>query len=74
MTVYADYQASSFTDAETAAERYLKDYPKSPDAAYVAYLRANAYYEQIPDVSRDQDAATKVARRVPGRGEDVPEF
>jgi outer membrane protein assembly factor BamD len=59
MTVYADYEASSFTDAETAAERYLKDYPKSPDAAYVAYLRANAYYEQIPDISRDQDAATK---------------
>ena len=31
----------------------------SPDAAYVTYLRANAYYQQIPDISRDQDTATK---------------
>ncbi len=59
MTVYANYQASSFTDTETAAEKYLSKYPNSPDAAYVAYLQANAYYEQIPDVSRDQDAANK---------------
>ncbi len=59
MTIYADYQAGAYTDAETSAERYLKDYPNSPDAAYVTYLQANAYYEQIPDISRDQDAATK---------------
>ncbi len=59
MTIYADYQAGAYTDADTSAERYLKDYPNSPDAAYVTYLQANAYYEQIPDISRDQDAATK---------------
>ena len=59
MKVYADYQAQSYTDAETSAERFLKEYPDSPDAAYVTYLRANAYYQQIPDISRDQDAATK---------------
>ncbi len=59
MTTYADYQAGSYTDAETSAERFLKEYPSSPDADYVAYLQANAYYEQIPDISRDQDSATK---------------
>jgi outer membrane protein assembly factor BamD len=59
MTVYADFQAGEYTDAETGAEKYLKDYPNSPDAAYVAYLQANSYYNQIPDISRDQDAATK---------------
>ena len=59
MTVYADYQAGAYTDAETEAERYLKEYANSPDAAYVLYLKANAYYMQIPDISRDQDAATK---------------
>jgi outer membrane protein assembly factor BamD len=59
MQTYANYQAASYTDAETAAERYLKEYPTSPDAPYVAYLRASAYYQQIPDISRDQDAATK---------------
>ena len=59
MTIYADYQAGEYVDAETGAEKYLKDYPNSPDAPYVAYLQANAYYEQIPDISRDQDAAGK---------------
>jgi outer membrane protein assembly factor BamD len=59
MTTYADFQAGSYTDTETSAEKYLKEYPNSPDAAYVAYLRANAFYQQIPDISRDQDAAAK---------------
>ena len=59
MTTYAQFQAGAFTDAETSAERYLKDYPKSSDDAYVAYLQANSYYEQIPDISRDQESAAK---------------
>jgi outer membrane protein assembly factor BamD len=59
MTTYAQFQAGSFTDAETSAERYLKDYPNSSDVPYVAYLQANAYYEQIPDISRDQESASK---------------
>jgi outer membrane protein assembly factor BamD len=59
MTTYAQFQAGSFTDAETSAERYLKEYPNSSDAPYVAYLQANAYYEQIPDISRDQESASK---------------
>ena len=59
MTTYADYQAGSYTDAETSADHFLKEYPNSPDAPYVSYLRANAYYQQIPDISRDQDSATK---------------
>ncbi len=59
MTTYADYQAGDYTSAVTSAERYLKDYPNSPDAPYVLYLQANAYYMQIPDISRDQDNAGK---------------
>jgi outer membrane protein assembly factor BamD len=59
MTTYADYQAGDYTGAVTSAERYLKDYPNSPDAAYVQYLQANAYYMQIPDISRDQENAGK---------------
>lgn len=59
MTTYAQFQASDFTGAETSAERYLKEYPKTPEAAYVKYLQANAYYQQIPDISRDQESAAK---------------
>ena len=59
MSTYAQYQANDYTSAETSAERYLKEYPNSTEAPYVLYLQANAYYEQIPDISRDQDNANK---------------
>ncbi len=59
MTTYADYQAGDYTTAETSAERYLKNYPNSPEADYVLYLQANAYYMQIPDISRDQEKTQK---------------
>jgi outer membrane protein assembly factor BamD len=59
MSTYAQYQANDYTGAETSAERYLKEYPNSAEAAYVLYLQANAYYQQIPDVSRDQENAAK---------------
>jgi outer membrane protein assembly factor BamD len=59
MTTYANYQAANYTDAATSADRFLKEYATSSDAPYVAYLRANAYYMQIPDISRDQDATGK---------------
>jgi outer membrane protein assembly factor BamD len=59
MTTYAQFQAGDFTSAATSSERYLKEYPKSDEAPYVKYLQANAYYQQIPDISRDQDAAVK---------------
>jgi outer membrane protein assembly factor BamD len=59
MSTYADYQAADYTSAETSADRYIKEYPNSPDTAYVMYLQANAYYMQIPDISRDQEKAGK---------------
>src|ERR1700684_741600 len=52
MTTYANYQAGDYTTAQTSAERYLKDYPNSPEADYVLYLQANSYYMQIPDISQ----------------------
>jgi len=59
MTTYADYTAGEYADAETSAERYLKEYPKSDEAAYALYLEASSYYAQILDISRDQDYAAK---------------
>ena len=34
-------------------------HPASPDAAYAQYLIASSYYDQILDVSRDQERADK---------------
>lgn len=59
MQTYAQYQAANFTDAVQSSEKYLKQFPNSPDSAYVLYLQANSYYGQIPDISRDQDAAQR---------------
>jgi outer membrane protein assembly factor BamD len=59
MQTYADYQSGDYTSAETSAERFLKDYPNSPDASYIMYLQANSYYMQIPDISRDQEKTAK---------------
>jgi outer membrane protein assembly factor BamD len=59
MTTYAQYQATNYEDAEQSAERYVKLYPKSTEAAYALYLEASSYYNQIPDISRDQERAAK---------------
>ena len=59
MTTYAQYQAGDYDSAEPSAERYVKLYPKSPEAPYALYLEASSYYNQIPDISRDQDRAAK---------------
>jgi outer membrane protein assembly factor BamD len=59
MTTYANYQAGDYTTSAASAERYLKDYPNSPEADYILYLQANSYYMQIPDISRDQEKTAK---------------
>ena len=59
MTTYAQFQGADYDSAEQSAERYIKLYPKSQEAAYALYLEASAYYNQITDVSRDQDRAAK---------------
>jgi len=59
MTTYAQFQARDYDDSEKSAERYVKLYPKSTEAAYALYLEASSYYNQIPDISRDQERAAK---------------
>lgn len=59
MTTYAQYKAKDYDSAEQSAERYVKLFPKTPDAPYALYLEAGSYYAQVPDISRDQDRAAK---------------
>jgi len=59
METYASYEARKYDDALAGANRYLGLYPKDKEASYVLYLGAMSYYNQIPDVSRDQDASEK---------------
>jgi outer membrane protein assembly factor BamD len=59
MSAYADYQAQEYTDCINAAKRYVTLHPASPDAAYAQYLVGASYYDQILDVTRDQERADK---------------
>ena len=59
MQAYSNYQAGDYDDCINAAKRYVTLHPASPDAAYAQYLIASSYYDQILDVSRDQERADK---------------
>lgn len=54
MTAYTKYAAGEYEDAIQNARRYITLHPGSDDAAYAQFLIGMSYYNQIPDVTRDQ--------------------
>jgi outer membrane protein assembly factor BamD len=59
MTAYANYEGGLYEESITASRRYLQLHPATPDAAYAQYLMAMSQYNQIPDVTRDQERTEK---------------
>lgn len=59
MQAFADYRAGKYDDAVGAAHTYYVRYPTSPDVPYALYLAGMSYYNQIPDISRDQTMTSK---------------
>jgi outer membrane protein assembly factor BamD len=59
METYANYEGGLYEEAITSAKRYLQAHPNSPDAAYAQYLLASSYYDQIPDITRDQEKSER---------------
>jgi len=59
MSAYSYYESRQFEEAVGAAKRYISLHPGTPDAAYAMYLVGASYYDQIPDVSRDQGRTEK---------------
>jgi outer membrane protein assembly factor BamD len=59
MSAYANYQTGAYDECIAAAKRYITLHPGSPDAAYAQYLIGASYYDQIPDITRDQDRTEK---------------
>ena len=55
MSTYSFYMANSYEDAILAAQRYLALHPGNKNASYARYMLGLSYYEQIADVSRDQN-------------------
>lgn len=54
MQVYANYRGNKLNEAILAADRFLAIYPNGKDVPYVLYLKGNAYFAQIKDITRDQ--------------------
>jgi outer membrane protein assembly factor BamD len=72
MSAYAHYEGLQYDESITAAKRYVTLHPGSPDAAYAQFLIGSSYFDQIPDISRDQqrtqkamEALDEVARKYP---------
>jgi outer membrane protein assembly factor BamD len=62
MAAYAYYEAGAYDDCINAARRYATLHPGSPDAAYAQYLIGASYFDQMPEISRDQDRTEKAVQ------------
>jgi outer membrane protein assembly factor BamD len=72
MSAFAYYETGQHEETIQAARRYVALHPGSADAAYAQYLMASSYFDQIPDVTRDQarteramQALDEVVRKYP---------
>ena len=59
MSAYAYYTSNDYEECVTSAKRYISLHPGSPDAAYAQYLIGASYFDEIPDITRDQDRTNK---------------
>ncbi|MDO9413633.1 MAG: outer membrane protein assembly factor BamD [Pseudolabrys sp.] len=59
MSAYAYYQQGSYDETVTASKRYIALHPGSADAAYAQYLIGASYFDEIPDITRDQARTEK---------------
>lgn len=59
MSAFASYRGGSYDDTITTANRYLSLYPGTSDAPYAEYLIGSSYFQQMPDVTRDQNVTQK---------------
>ena len=59
MQAFAYYQAGAYDDCINTSRRYVTLHPGSPDAAYAQFLIGSSYFDQMPEISRDQDRTDK---------------
>jgi outer membrane protein assembly factor BamD len=62
MSAYAYYEAGAYDECINSARRYVALHPGSPDAAYAQFLIGSSYFDQMPEISRDQDRTEKAVQ------------
>ena len=59
LTTYANYEAGDWAETINSGRRYVQLYPATQEAPYAQYLVGMSFYNQIPDVERDQERTEK---------------
>lgn len=62
MVTYSNYEGQKYDEAVLAGNRYVSLYPSTPETPYALYLIGMSMYNQIPDISRDQDRAEQAVK------------
>eukprot|EP01036_Dinobryon_divergens_P037251 gene37251-48699_t len=59
LTTYANYENRNYEDSISNGRRFVQLYPADKDAAYAQYLVGMSYFNQMPDVTRDQERSQR---------------
>src|SRR5205823_13634860 len=62
MSAFAYYEGNAYEDCISASRRYVTLHPGSPDAAYAQFLIGASYFDQMPEISRDQERTEKAVQ------------
>src|SRR5262249_33474584 len=62
MSASAFSQATAYAAGIKPPRRYVTLHPGSPDAAYAQFLIGSSYFDQMPEISRDQDRTDKAVQ------------
>lgn len=62
MSAYAYYEAGAYDECIGSARRYVSLHPGSPDAAYAQFLIGSSYFDQMNEISRDQERTEKAVQ------------
>src|SRR5262249_61814049 len=55
-------QPGAYTGRTNPSRRYVTLHPGSPDAAYAQFLIGSSYFDQMPEISRDQERTDKAVQ------------
>ena len=62
MAAYANYLDNQYDSAIVALDRFIQLHPSNKDAPYAYYLKGLSYYEQISNITRDQQMTALAMR------------
>jgi len=73
MSTFTKYRLGRNDEAVATGNRYMSQYPRSEDSAYVQYLVGLSYSRQIADVTQDQRAALRTIEAMNKVVNDYPD-